>query len=1385
MKRTIALLFMVIIVMNQKNAGAASSADNPPTQQVSDESTATAKEPSAPENAQSASEDGNKTKTEGAAPDQEAGASPKDSKAKTAAVSALAASGSGSSENKLLVSSHSLDVDPITGTATVSLPIEVPQGRGGIQPNLSLIYNSSSPSDLFGLGWLLELGGVQRATKKGPPKYTTADEFVLVQAGSQTELTDISGNGSEYRPKIEGGFNKVQFIGNTYWLVTDKKGTKYFFGQTDASRVYDVADPGRRFKYCLDRIEDIHGNYLTVTYLRDGNDLIPDTVNYTGHASTGILPFAKVKFEYQARPDLKRSHIAGFKQEITKRVSALEISAAGGRVRRYEFTYTQDAATNQTLLTRVKQLGSDGVTVLPETVFSYSLTKSEFNPAVNLDNYPGADLGASKLVYVTDVNGDGLADFIRSVPGQSFNYNIFINRSANGTISFNSPYVAVNSPDWGTDNADIRMADFNGDGFLDVIHGPAGNYRIWLNNGNNGYQPPVSLAYEPAVAISDQNLVQLVDMNQDGRADILETGTGGTYKIYFSNGNGNVGAPLTAVNSPVRGTNNPNVRFFDFNGDGLLDVLYAESCPYQLSINNGSNGFLPIRYLSSCPGEPISTQNLIQLVDMNGDGLTDLLKSTSGPNPTYSIYYNDGNDFSSPITAVNPPAAGLDNPNVKLIDMNNDGFSDILYGDASAQWTISFNNGYNGFMPLVRIYQHDPAISLDDPNHMLVDIDGDGRVDILYGLQDQFYKAWINQKDTLAAKGGILVKTDNSVGATTEIEYNASPVKNLVGNQYKIGFSPVLFNTVKAVTRKTVLGDSYKTSFSFKNGLWNHPNREFRGFGLARVTDPLGNYAETKFLQDDLLKGRPQEQASYNSAGQLFAKSMNTWSSQNINPSVNFVFLQKADQLVYDGNATGRRTQEEYIYSESPQLGNLTKVIQSGEVNLSTGADLGTDKRTVETSYSNNTAGGNYLVGFPQYTIARDFAGTQVRRSEFFYDGAAAFTTLPTKGLLTQKKDWGGSAAGAVHPVVKYSYDALGNLLTTTDARNNSATITYDSVFKLFPLKVRNALGQEVNNEYYGVNGVALNDGAGLTGLWGQLKSTTDPNGQKGQRAYDVLGRAKFSVSPLDTVGLPTTQTNFVYTSQYAKVTIKQRLNSSAAATIDAHQFYDGLGRLIQTKTPAEAPGTWVISGQTTYNSRGLPERQFLPYFSNSALDTLEAIDLTKPFVRFDYDAMGRPIKSTNADGTYASLAYDDWMITSVNENGHEQKSYSDAFGRLIKKEEYTGADGRSSRYPASAYALYATTAYSYDSEGNLLQTTDANGNVTTINYDALGRKTQMTDPDMGLWKYAYDAAGNLTGQTDAKNQLLSFTYDPLNRLTNKKDGATSRRRLECQLHLR
>src|SRR2546425_12157331 len=141
----------------------------------------------------------------------------------------------------------SMQPDLFTGTMSTGIPIQAPPGRHGIQPALSLMYWSGNGDGWLGPGWKLEVGAIQRQTRFGV-NYS-GDDYSFRLAGVSTDLVSI-GSG-EYRAKIEGGFSRVKKLtagdGKPYWEATDKKGTRYLFGQTAMTRQADPADAANNF----------------------------------------------------------------------------------------------------------------------------------------------------------------------------------------------------------------------------------------------------------------------------------------------------------------------------------------------------------------------------------------------------------------------------------------------------------------------------------------------------------------------------------------------------------------------------------------------------------------------------------------------------------------------------------------------------------------------------------------------------------------------------------------------------------------------------------------------------------------------------------------------------------------------------------------------------------------------------------------------------------------------------------------------------------------------------------------------------------------------------------------------------------------------------------
>ncbi|MEW6325144.1 MAG: SpvB/TcaC N-terminal domain-containing protein, partial [Nitrospirota bacterium] len=227
--------------------------------------------------------------------------------------------------------------DLFTGTVGASIPIDVPPGRNGLQPSLALSYRSNGGAGWVGLGWELGVGAIERSTKNGV-NYE-GDDYVLRLSGSTVDLTRTSGaapGDGEFQAKIEGAFQRIQKAGSS-WMVTDKTGKRYFFGQTDASRQENFIVG--IFKWALDRVEDLDQNDMTFTYFKDAGQIYLDQINYTGHPAQG--PAHQVKFHREFRNNMPEMYGTNFLVRTSYRLKTIEVLANGSVARAYELIYVE------------------------------------------------------------------------------------------------------------------------------------------------------------------------------------------------------------------------------------------------------------------------------------------------------------------------------------------------------------------------------------------------------------------------------------------------------------------------------------------------------------------------------------------------------------------------------------------------------------------------------------------------------------------------------------------------------------------------------------------------------------------------------------------------------------------------------------------------------------------------------------------------------------------------------------------------------------------------------------------------------------------------------------------------------------------------------------
>jgi RHS repeat-associated protein len=156
-----------------------------------------------------------------------------------------------------------------------------------------------------------------------------------------------------------------------------------------------------------------------------------------------------------------------------------------------------------------------------------------------------------------------------------------------------------------------------------------------------------------------------------------------------------------------------------------------------------------------------------------------------------------------------------------------------------------------------------------------------------------------------------------------------------------------------------------------------------------------------------------------------------------------------------------------------------------------------------------------------------------------------------------------------------------------------------------------------------------------------------------------------------------------------------------------------------------------------------------------------------------EYDERGRRIRTVTPTGADLTFGYDDLdrVTTVVTEAGAVTEYAYQGTGRhpsVLRDPEggltrFTWDDGLLTEV---SDPTDVRVRFGYDEHGELVATTDADGNTARLERDAVGRVTAAITPSGNRTSYTYDAAGRLASRRDPDGALWRFQRTAAGRLS-------------------
>ena len=323
------------------------------------------------------------------------------------------------------------------------------------------------------------------------------------------------------------------------------------------------------------------------------------------------------------------------------------------------------------------------------------------------------------------------------------------------------------------------MADYDNDGYADILVTAYGRCTLYHNNGNGTFTDVTEKAGLAAPAWTTSAV--WFDYDNDGKLDLFlcsfvqfslasnvfcgDNKLGKRFYciprvfkptpslLYHNNGDGTFGEVSAGTDIQRALGKALGVVATDINGDGLMDLFVANDTVQNFLFANRGKGkweeiALPAEVGFSTNGTPRSGMG-VDAADFNGDGRQDLFVANVDQE-MFSLYRNDGKEFFSDVAASNGVAQAtrlLSGWGLKFFDYDNDGLIDLFLANGHPDDMVEHYSQQVKYKEPLLLFRHEGErlrnVSAESgpifekplaARGMAVgDYNNDGRIDVLVG----------------------------------------------------------------------------------------------------------------------------------------------------------------------------------------------------------------------------------------------------------------------------------------------------------------------------------------------------------------------------------------------------------------------------------------------------------------------------------------------------------------------------------------------------------------------------------------------------------------------------------------------------------------------------